>query len=269
MRKILFLLFAIATTSFNFHSFNYKTVVRRSLDDSIINFIKINNVNYLRIRENPRCLILKFFHEPLEYNYEPEELKEPEGKLSINFDYPISVIDNSENSINIIKTDIDTYNSQFSYYSFLNNGNNDNNDEDNYDNNNNNEEANSNNENYDIYDIIRLNKKPLLILYEKKMSNFSMMYKHSYLIKNRTSYLSRYSLNHNTKIYKYAFDINATEVSKYETNWTIDVKFNYRKEEQINTTKNFVKDWIGFNLANNNKNYFYKKFLLFNYYENN
>lgn len=240
MRKIyIFLLFLVHTISFNYHFFNYKTVIRKSVDDSIINFIKINNVNYMRMREHPKYLILKYYHDYLELE------KEKEDKIIINYDYPISVIDNSDTIINKI----------IDYNNYLKS-----NEDENY--------GNSNNENYDIYDLIRLNKKPILILYEKKRPDLSFSYKYLYLIKNRTTYLSKYSLNYNSNCYKYEFNINANEVSKYETNWSVDVKFNYKNEDYINITKSYIKDWVNYNINNNNKNYFYKKFLLFNYYEN-
>lgn len=237
MRLILILLFVLFVNSFNFHYFNYKTVLRKSIDDSIINFIKINNVNFMRVREHPKYLILKYYYDALENN---EQFTKKDNKLIINYDYPISVIDNSE-IINVINPKEILV-------------------EDNY--------GNSNNNNYDIYDMIRLNTKPILILYEKKKPNASYSYKHLYLIHNRTSYISKYSLNYNNNIYKYEFNINASEVSKYETNWSIDVKFNYKKENQLNMTKNYIQDWVNYNIYNNNKYYFYKKFLLFNYYEN-
>jgi hypothetical protein len=56
---------------FNFHSFNFNYIIKKPLDSSIINFIKIHNINYFRIRENPKYLILRYLHEPLDdvYNY--------------------------------------------------------------------------------------------------------------------------------------------------------------------------------------------------------
>lgn len=260
MKSIFFLFLLTSISAFHLHFFSYNTVIRRSLDDSIINFIKINNVNYMRMKENPKYLILKFFNDPIETAPNKEEIEKE--KISINFNYPISVIDNNDKSINNVLTTFNSHNSRNSYYSFLNNNFNVDEDSNDY-------YANSNNENYDIYDLIRLNTKPLLILYEKKLYNHTMIYKHSYLIKNRTSYISKYALNYNNNFYKYAFDINATEVNKYETNWTVNAMFNVKNKQQINVTKNFIKDWVLFNINNNNKNYFYKKFLLFNYYENN
>ena len=56
----LFFLLSIDCYSFNHHVFNFNTIIRRSLDDSIINFIKINNINNMKIKNTPKYLILKY-----------------------------------------------------------------------------------------------------------------------------------------------------------------------------------------------------------------
>jgi hypothetical protein len=174
---------------FNIHSYNFNLKIKKPLDCSIINFIKIHNINYFKVKENPKYLILRYLHEPLD----------------------------------------DVYN-------------------------------------YNIFDIIKNNNKPVIISYEKKNINNTLNYKYSYLIYNSTSYLSKYTLNYNNNIYRYSFDINASETDKYETNWYIKSKHNSRINSNI--TNNYIKNWIEYNINNNYLYYYYKKYLLFNYYYN-
>jgi hypothetical protein len=197
---LFFIFFLNLLEGFNYYFLNFNLKIKKPIDSCIINFIKINDINYIRVKDNSKYLVLRYLHEPLEektYNYN-------------------------------ISTD--------KYY-------------------------------YDIYDIIKYNTKPIIISYEKKKEDRSLNYKYSYLIKNSTSYLSKYTLNYNNLVYKYSFDINSNMIDKFETNWNIKAKYNTQTEN--NSTINYIKNWIEYNLNNNNKYYYYKKYLLFNYYYNN
>jgi hypothetical protein len=235
--------------SFNYHFFKFNSIIRKPLEDSLIYFIKIHNVNYIKVRNNSNYLILKYYHEPNEFNK-----KTNEKKLISNINNNLIVIkDDNKNNLNFID--------EKNYHNYLTLNDDDDNNNDFYSQTPNIIDDDIENTNLKIYDLIRTNKKPLVIIYEK-----SNIYKYSYLIKNRTSYISKYILKYNKKNYKYSFIINASYVNKYETNWIIDAKFNYRNESFINMTRNYIKDWILYNINGNVKNYFYKKYLLSNYY---
>jgi hypothetical protein len=119
--------------------------------------------------------------------------------------------------------------------------------------------------NYLIYGIIKNNNKPILILYENKIINTPYKYKHSYLIKNRNNYVFKYNYIFNNNHHKYLFDINASEISKYETNWYITGVFNYNLKEFIEIGKISIINWFINNINHNIKNYYYKKYLLFQF----
>jgi len=119
------------------------------------------------------------------------------------------------------------------------------------------------NDHNNIFDIIKNNMKPILILYDKKIMNTTFKYKHTYLIKNRNNYIFKYNYIYNNEIHKYLFDIYAIEISKYETYWNITASFNHRLREIIEFSKISIINWFCNSIDNNNKNYFYKKYILF------
>jgi len=288
INKELYKLFIVSSLlileTFNFKFFNFNLRIKKPIDSSIINFIKLNNINNIRIKNNEHYLILRYLHEPNEILFKNNDKDNKDNKN-------IKIIDNEFNDmINVVNyknynNDNKIYNN---FYEIINKNyedyeknENENNNIINYNNeyyNKNSEKDNNvlmniinfeNNyetENYNIYDIIKKNEKPIIISYEKKNKNKTLEYKYSYLIRNSTSYLTKYTLCYNNKNYRYEFDINASEIDSYETNWNIKSKFNERIDNDI--TRTYIKNWIEYNLNNNNKFYYYKKYLLFNYYYN-
>jgi len=267
LTRLLIILLSVSIECFNFYNYNFNVKIKKGLDSSIINFIRIHNVNFIRIRENPKYLILRYLHEPIEGFCINEKNKEENKKLLlIHPDY--------KNLIKII--DIDTNNNNKIVLNDITNNdyNNDNNNNDySYENNENynnfKDEENEKyyfNNNYDIYEIIKNNKKPIIISYEKKKEDRTLNYKYSYLIYNTTNYLSKYTLNYNNMIYRYNFDIEANETNIFETEWNIKSKYNSKYNN--NVTKSYIKNWIEYNLNNNYNYYYYKKYLLFHYYFN-
>ena len=109
--------------SYQFFYYNFKTKIHKSTFDSIINFIKINNINNLKIKEHSKYLILN-------YN---ENLKIKEPKIN----------NTSENSLITITNDKIYLNDEFE---FLNN-----------------DDEIINKEDLSIYEKIISNKKPILI----------------------------------------------------------------------------------------------------------
>jgi hypothetical protein len=188
----LFILLFVQCNSFNPHIFNFNTIIPRSLDDSIINFIKIDNVNNMKIKYTSKYLVLKY-----------------------------------EDNINLMHQD-----------------------------------------NNDLYNIIKTNKKPILFLYDKKIINTTFKYRHTYLIKNRNNYIFKYNYMFNNQHHKYLFDIYAIELNKYETYWNISASFNIRLKDIIELSKISIINWFCNSIDNSSKNYFYKKYLLFQYLTN-
>jgi hypothetical protein len=223
----LFLLFIVNCCSFNYHVFNFNTIIRRSLDNSIINFINVDNINNLKIKHTAKFLVLKYEDNPY-FNLNPV----------------VIATTTTTNKLLIFNN----YNSYDNYDDLYNP---------------------ENNDYFKIFDIIKNNKKPILILYEKKIASTDFKYKHMYLIKNKNNYIFKYNYIFNNQHHKYFFDINATEISKYETNWNITASFNYKLKEIIDVSKISIINWFINSFNNNFKNYFYKKYLLFQYLTNN
>jgi len=230
------LLFLDCIYSFNCHIFNFNTIIRKSIDDSIINFIKVNNVKYLKLKESSKYLILKYEDSPI-------AKKEEEPKNTYDF-MPIIIKSNDIENTTLKVANTNKYvilvSADNDYY-------------------------------YKIYDIIKNNMKPILILYDKKIENTTYKYKYAYLIKDKNNYLFKYNYLYNNIYHKYLFDIHATEINKYETNWNVTAIFNYNLKEIIDFSKISIINWFINNSINNNnnKNYFYKKYLLFQYLTNN
>jgi len=248
---IFFLLFITSIQGFYYHLFNINTVIRKSLDDSLINFIKINNVNYLRVKNtHPKYLILKYFHDkPIE----KDDGNMENGKLFVNLPSQIMIRDETEHIMNYI--------SSISHHH--------DNKEDKEENENNEEmkkydEEEYENKNYDIYELIRKNEKQILILYER--NNKELNFKHLYLIKDKYNYIYKYGFNYKDNKYKYLFDIKASEITKYETHWNITTRFRYNPTDITEVYKNNILNWIKFNIynnVNNYNNYYYKRYLLY------
>jgi hypothetical protein len=232
---IIILFFSIFTNGFYYHLFT--TVIRKSLDDSLINFIKINNVNYLRVKNtHPKYLILKYFHD--------KPVEKDESKLIINLPSQIIIRNETEHIINFIS-------------SISNHNNNDNKEIEEKEQ----DEKEYENKNYDIYELIRKNEKQILILYERK--NSELNFKHLYLIKDKYNYVYKYGFNYNNNKYKYFFDIKASEITKYETMWNITSRFRYNPTDITEIYKTNIINWIKFNIYNNVNNYYYKRYLLY------
>lgn len=240
----LFVLLLKCVDCFNFHIFNFNTVIRRSVDDSIINFININNINYFKIKESSKYLILKY-DDSVNLN-----LKKDTQNI---FDFPPFAI----NDDNYDKKDTQKI---FDISPFLINN-------DNYDNYYRLFQTNNDNNNYyKMYETIKDNVKPIIIIYNKKILNTNVKYRYLYLIKNKTNYIFKYNYIYNNEYHKYLFDINATKISNYETNWDVTAKFNYDLKDLMEISKISIISWFIYNIDNNNiKNYFYKKYLLFQY----
>jgi hypothetical protein len=218
---------------YNFYYVNFKTKIHKSLTDSLINFIKINNINNLKIKENSKYLILNYKDE---YKIENEK---------INVEISTNLLNITNDKI-YIKNELENYN--------------------NYDNNKNEDIK----EDLSIYERIIINKKPILIISEKNDENKNLKFKYRYLIKDKNNYTCSYLFRYNKKNYKYLFDIIGTEINRYETDWDITAKIrldkiNMNKEMEIN-----LLNWIKYNTNDNynNNNYYYKKYLLINYYYN-
>lgn len=229
---------------FHYHLFNINTVIHKSLDDSLIHFIKINNVNYLRVKNtHSKYLILKYFHDKPKMEQEGNMEK---GKLVVNLPTQIMIKNETEHIINFIPSISKHPNESVE--------------------NNENQEKEGNeesmeNKNYDIYELIRKNEKPILILNERK--NGAINFKYLYLIKDKYNYITKYTFNYNNNNYRYAFHIEANSIDKCKTNWNIHARFRYKPNDLIEIYRNNIINWINYNIHNNVNNYYYKRYLLF------
>ena len=63
-------------------------------------------------------------------------------------------------------------------------------------------------------------------------------------------------------------NITSNEINNYETDWDINAKIRIDEDNKKNDMKINLMNWIKYNTNDNfnNKNYFYKKYLLINYY---
>jgi hypothetical protein len=65
---------------------------------------------------------------------------------------------------------------------------------------------------------------------------------------------------------KYKIDINAIEINKKETLWITNIYYNSLLEYYLNIRIDTLNNWLVYTLNNNNKNFYYKKYLLLNYF---
>ena len=223
---------------YQFLYFNFKTKIYKSMTDSIINFIKINNINNLKIKENSKYLILNYNNEKLKKD--DDKINKINDKINKINDNLIDIIDNRI----YIKNELDIFND-------------------------NNNEIITNEDN-SIYERIITNKKPILIISERRDDSKLLSYKYRYLIKDKDNYTCSFLFKYNNKNYKYFFDICSEEINRYETDWDINAKIRVENNNKNDMGINLM-NWIKYNTYDNfnNRNYYYKKYLLINYYYNN
>jgi len=238
MHLKLLLLLNIICISNCFNVISINLLIKRSLEDSLINFIKLPYIHNLRIKNHTKYLILDYLDDPKKKTIEKIDVKLRTNIIKIKDDdnKVINIIDNDKNpfieGVEVIEPDQNT--------SF-----------------------------YNVYDIIKNNKKPLIIINKKNRNNIN--YKYLYMIKSKNEYLLRYSFNYNNRQYKYYFDIVANSIDNYETSWEIAA---FIKDYTVNKTLAliglYVKNWIEHNIYNNlDTNGFYKRYLVLYYFLNN
>lgn len=223
------------TDCYQYLYYNFKTKIYKSKSDSIINFIKINNINNLKIKENSKYLIL---------NYNNDKTKNDNDKNKndkINNNNNDNLIDIIDDRI-YIKNELEIFNDNNEIII---------------------------NEDNSIYERIITNKKPILIISERNDDNKLLSYKYRYLIKDKDNYTCSFLFRYNKKNYKYFFDICSEEINRYETDWDINAKIRVEDNNKNDMSINLM-NWIRYNTYDNfnNINYNYKKYLLINYYYN-
>jgi hypothetical protein len=198
---------------------NLNIFIRKPLQNTIINFIKINNVNNMKIKNTSNYLLLKYYDD---FN---NPLKKNNKKLY--------------NLKNISSYFEEELNEDINF-------------------------ADSKNKNNKIYELIKYNNKPIIIINEKKNNKYNM--KNIYLINNKTNYIYKYMIYEKNNLKKYKIDINAIEINKKETLWITNIYYNSLLEYYLNIRIDTLNNWLVYILNNNNKNFYYKKYLLLNYF---
>ncbi len=222
--------------SFNVVSINL--LLKKSLEDSLISFIKLPYIHNLKIKNHTKYLILDYLDDPKKKLNEKIDMTNNNN----NFNRLIEVKDDNSNSMNILTTKI------IDGVEIV--------------------EQDQNNSFFNVYDTIKNNKKPLIIINRKNRNNINSKY--LYLIKSRNDYMMKYSFDYNNRRYKYYFDIQATPIDNYETTWEISA---FIKDYSVNKTLAligfYVKNWIEHNVYNNlDTNAFYKRYLVLYFFLN-
>ena len=221
--------------SYSFNVISINLLIKKSLQDSLISFIKLPYIHNLKIKNHTKYLILEYIDDPKKTKDEKLIIKK-----NINL---IEIKDERNNVINLLN------NNKIDGVEFMENDQND--------------------SFFNVYDTIKNNNKPLIIINKKNRNNINSKY--LYLIKSKNQYIIRYSFDYNNKRHKYYFDIEATSIDNYETNWEISA---FIKDYSINKTLAiigfYIKNWIEHNIYNNiDNNNFYKKYLVLYYFLNN
>jgi len=231
--SLLLLIIMNYTNAFNIVSINL--LLKKSMEDSLISFIKLPYIHNLKIKNHSNYLILNY-------------LDIPKKKTNLNIQLLsnlIKITDIDDKVINDIRINNYHYNelinddNEIKTNSFLN-----------------------------IYDTIKNNKKQLVIINKNNKNNMNSKY--LYLIKSKNEYLVRYTFDYNKKRYKYYFDIRATPIDKYETSWEISAMVtDYSVDKSLAMIGFYIKNWIENNIYNNlDTNVFYKRYLILYYFLN-
>lgn len=207
-------------------------IIKRTVEESLISFIKLPNVHNLKVKNSSNYLILNYLDEPL-----PKaklDFKIPSNQILIKNDdnKVINFLSNKEETIEDIENSQNKYLEQYNSF-------------------------------YTIYETIKNNKKPIMIISKKKGS------KYLYLIKSRNEYIMKYTFDYNNKRHKYYFDILAEPIDNYETSWEISALIkDYSPTKTLALIGFYIKNWIEHNIYNNNSNNFYKRYIILYYFLN-
>lgn len=231
--SLLLLIIINYINAYNIVSINL--LLKKSMEDSLISFIKLPYIHNLKIKNHSNYLILNY-------------LDIPKKKTNLNIQLLpnlIKITDINDKIINDIRINNDHYNELI-----------------------NDDDKRKTDSFLNIYDTIKNNKKQLVIINKNNKNNMNSKY--LYLIKSKNEYLVRYTFDYNKKRYKYYFDIRATPVDKYETSWEISAKVtDYSVDKSLAMIGFYIKNWIENNIYNNlDTNGFYKRYLILYYFLN-
>jgi len=231
--SLLLLIIINYINAYNIVSINL--LLKKSMEDSLISFIKLPYIHNLKIKNHSNYLILNY-------------LDIPKKKTNLNIQLLpnlIKITDINDKIINDIRINNDHYNELI-----------------------NDDDKRKTDSFLNIYDTIKNNKKQLVIINKNNKNNMNSKY--LYLIKSKNEYLVRYTFDYNKKRYKYYFDIRATPIDKYETSWEISAKVtDYSVDKSLAMIGFYIKNWIENNIYNNlDTNGFYKRYLILYYFLN-
>lgn len=227
---LLSLLFLQGIQAFSVISINL--IIKRTVEESLISFIKLPNIQNLKVKNSDNYLILNYLDEPppkskLDFKLSNEQIlvKDDNNKV-LNF------ISNKDETIEEIENSQNKYLEQYNSF-------------------------------YNIYETVKNNKKPIIIINKKKGS------KYLYLIKSKNEYIMKYTFDYNNKRHKYYFDILATPLDNYETSWEVSALIkDYSPSKTLALIGFYIKNWIEHNIYNNKTNHFYKRYLILYYFLN-
>jgi hypothetical protein len=230
MKSILLLLFISGIQAFSVISINL--IIKRTVEESLISFIKLPHIQNLKIKNSSNYLILNYLDEPLPKT--KLDFKLPSNQILIKDDdnKVLNFLSNKEETIEEIENSQNKYLEQYNSF-------------------------------YTIYETIKNNKKPIMIISKKKDS------KYLYLIKSKNEYIMKYTFNYNNKHHKYYFDILAQPIDNYETSWEISALIkDYSPNKTLALIGFYIKNWIELNIYNNHLNSFYKRYIILYYFLN-
>lgn len=237
LKSLLFNLTIISTLAFNIVNINL--IIKKSLEESLIGFIKLPYIHNLKIRNSSNYLVLNYLDDP-----KKKFIDKIDNRL---FRGSIYVKDDDNKVINFIKND-NGKDESISGVEFV--------------------EQDQNNSFFNVYETIKNNKKPLIIINKKDRNNINSKY--LYLIKSKNEYVMRYTFDYNNHRYKYYFNINAKPIDNYETSWEISALVkDYSATKTLAIIGYYVKNWIEHNIYNNlDTNAFYKRYLVLYFFLN-
>lgn len=231
MKSILLsLLFIQGVQAFSVISINL--IIKRTVEDSLISFIKLPNIHNLKVKNSSNYLILNYLDEPQQKSKLDFKLHSDQILVKDNNNKVLNFLSNKEEAIEDIENSQNKYLEQYNSF-------------------------------YTIYETIKNNKKPIMIINKKKGS------KYLYLIKSKNEYIMKYTFDYNNKRHKYYFDILAEPIDNYETSWEISALIkDYSPNKTLALIGFYIKNWIEHNIYNNHINSFYKRYIILYYFLN-
>jgi len=228
MRYLLLLFLVNLVYSYNYISFNINFNIKRSIDDTIIRFVKIDNINNYIIKNTTKSLLIKYNKIN---NNNINNINNNNKIITTIHNMPILLRDDKDKIINYYKNHLyDEIENESAKY------------------------------NYTIYNYIKNNNKPIIIISNTNTN------KYTYIINNKNNVICKFRFTYNNTNYKYIIDMSLKEINTAETYLSINTHVNYVKNFKLLNL--YIKNWIEGIINTNIKNYYMKKYLINTYFLN-